>query len=66
MPDLTSNKLTDAACRKAKDGRHSDGGGLYLNVKPSGAKNWLFTYRWDDKRPSVGLGGYPAIVQPVT
>ena len=61
MPDLTMNKLTDASCRKAKGGRHSDGGGLYLNVKPSGAKNWLFTYRWDDKCPSVGLGGYPAV-----
>tara|TARA_Y100000052_G_scaffold27530_1_gene36029 strand:+ start:23928 stop:25112 length:1185 start_codon:yes stop_codon:yes gene_type:complete len=55
------NKLTDAKCRKAGAGRHSDGGGLYLNVKPSGARNWLFTYRWGDKRPSIGFGGYPTV-----
>ena len=61
MPDTTLNKLTDVKCRKAGAGRHSDGGGLYLNVKPTGAKNWLFIYRWGEKRPSIGLGGYPAV-----
>jgi integrase len=61
MPDITLNKLTDVKCRKAGQGRHSDGGGLYLNVKPTGAKNWLFVYRWGDKRPSIGFGGYPAV-----
>ena len=61
MPDITQNKLTDVKCRKLGEGRHSDGGGLYLNVKPTGAKNWLFTYRWGEKRPSIGFGGYPAV-----
>lgn len=61
MPDTTLHKLTDARCRKAEAGRHSDGGGLYLNVKPTGARNWLFIYRWGDKRPSIGLGGYPSV-----
>ncbi len=30
----------------ARPGRHSDGGGLYLVVHPSGAKRWAFIYRW--------------------
>lgn len=61
MPDLTLNKLSDARCRAAPAGRHGDGGGLYLNVKPSGARNWLFVFRWRGGRPSLGLGGYPAV-----
>lgn len=27
-------------------GRHSDGQGLYLVVDPSGARRWVFIYRW--------------------
>lgn len=61
MPDLTLNKLTDVRCRNATAGRYADGGGLYLNVKPSGARNWLFVFRWRGSRPSLGLGGYPAV-----
>ena len=29
-----------------KPGRHSDGDGLYLVIDPSGAKRWLFMFRW--------------------
>ncbi len=36
-------------------GRHSDGRNLYLIVDPSGAKRWVFMFRW--KRPgAVGSG----------
>ena len=28
----------------ANPGRHSDGGGLYLNVSPSGSKSWVFMW----------------------
>lgn len=39
----------------ATPGRHSDGGGLYLIVDPSGAKRWAFLFRW--RRPGqVGAG----------
>jgi hypothetical protein len=35
------NKPTDTECRTAwKPGMLGDGGGLCLNVKPSGAKSW--------------------------
>ena len=49
-------------------GRHSDGGGLYLVVDSSGAKRWVFIYRW--KRPGekgpgrlreMGLGSFTGV-----
>jgi len=44
-----------------KPGRHSDGGGLYLVVDPSGAKRWLFLFRWGGKLKELGLGGLTAV-----
>jgi hypothetical protein len=34
----------------------ADGGGLYLHVKPSGAKSWVFLYENAGKRHEIGLG----------
>lgn len=42
-------------------GRHSDGGGLYLVVDASGAKRWLFMFRWGASRKEMGLGGLDAV-----
>ena len=42
-------------------GRHSDGGGLYLVVDASGAKRWLFMFRWGGSRKEMGLGGLSAV-----
>lgn len=57
--------LTDTAIRKAKPGdkpaKLADGGGLYLLLRPDGARWW----RWDYRRPVTGrrntlsLGTYP-------
>ncbi|WP_229597955.1 tyrosine-type recombinase/integrase [Roseibium aggregatum] len=44
-----------AATALVKDGRHADGGGLYLQVKGN-ARSWLFVYRWDGRRVEMGLG----------
>lgn len=56
------NKLTDQKCKaEKKPGLHSDGGGLYLNIKPTGAKSWSFVWRRDGKRSEMGLGAYPAV-----
>lgn len=55
------NKLTDREARAAGLGLHSDGGGLYLNVKASGSRSWVFVYRSDGRRREMGLGGYPAV-----
>lgn len=59
--------LTDTAIRKAKPGtkpqKLADGGGLYLLLKPTGARWW----RWDYRRPVTGkrntlsLGIYPEV-----
>lgn len=38
-----------------------DGGGLYLQVSASGSRSWLFRYRWQGRRPEIGLGSYPSI-----
>jgi integrase len=37
-------------------GRHSDGGGLYLNVTASGARSWVFMWKVAGKRREMGLG----------
>lgn len=51
------NRLTIKGAAALKEpGLHSDGGGLYLNVKKSGARSWLFIYQWRGKRREKGLG----------
>ncbi len=37
-------------------GRHSDGGGLYLQVRKTGSKYWLFKYKKKNKVTEVGIG----------
>ena len=41
--------------RKAP-GMVADGGGLYLQVSPGGAKSWVFRYQIAGKRRDMGLG----------
>lgn len=57
--------LTAVSARNAKPGRHADGNGLYLLVKPKpgasdegGAKSWLLRVQVDGKRRDIGLGSY--------
>jgi integrase len=50
--------LTAAFARNTKEAKlHADGGGLFLQVTKTGAKSWLFRFRWQGKRPEIGLGG---------
>jgi integrase len=57
--------LTDTAIRNAsakdKPYRLFDGGGLYLEVAPSGGKLWRLKYRFDGKEKRLALGAYPEI-----
>lgn len=39
-----------------KPGRYADGGGLYLQVGPTGTKSWLFRYMRDGRAREMGLG----------
>ncbi|MEO9469215.1 integrase arm-type DNA-binding domain-containing protein [Parasphingorhabdus sp.] len=50
------NKLTHTFVEKAKPGRHADGAGLYLLVKPSGSKSWVLRIQHERKRQDFGLG----------
>ena len=59
-------KLTALQVRNAKPGRHADGKGLYLLVKPkrnpkddsigSGAKSWVLRVQVAGRRRDFGLG----------
>jgi integrase len=57
--------LADIQVRKAqpkeKPYKLTDGGGLYLQVTPSGGKWWRFKYRFDGKEKLLSLGVYPDI-----
>ena len=56
------NRLTDIQVRTLKEAkRHSDGGGLWLEIRPSGSRSWLFLQTKDGKQKWKGLGPYPAI-----
>ena len=58
--------LTVKQVQSAKPGRHSDGRGLYLLVKPSGSKSWVLRVQNGDawkERKDFGLG--VAVSEPV-
>lgn len=45
----------------ALPGRHGDGRGLFLYVKPSGARSWVLRYQIHGRRRDLGLGAYPDV-----
>ena len=47
-PDTTAYKLADEK-------------GMYLLIQPSGGKLWRLDYRFDGKRKTLALGGYPDV-----
>jgi hypothetical protein len=57
--------LTDTAIRNAKPGKKPtrlfDGGGLYLEVSPTGGKWWRFKYPFAGKEKRLSLGVYPDV-----
>lgn len=56
MPRKIVNALTPLAVKNARPGRHADGGGLYVLVKPSGARSWLYRATVAGKVRDIGLG----------
>lgn len=48
--------LTALKVKNAKPGRHVDGRGLCLMVKPSGARTWVLRMQKDGRRRDYGLG----------
>jgi integrase len=55
------SELTELSVKRAKEGRHVDGDGLMLVVRPSGKKSWLLRYQMNGVRRDMGLGSYPQI-----
>lgn len=50
-------KMTALSMRAAiKPGRYQDGDGLFLYVKPSGARSWIVRLQADGRRRDYGLG----------
>jgi hypothetical protein len=58
-------KLNDTTLRKAKPSRNLqkmfDGGGLYLEINPSGSKKWRYKYNYLGKEKNLTLGTYPDV-----
>ena len=53
----TLNRLNAlAVARQTKPGRYGDGGGLYLQVGPSGSRCWVFRFMRDGRAREMGLG----------
>jgi integrase len=57
--------LTDMSVRSARPSEKPqklyDGGGLYLEVSPSGGKWWRLKYRFGGKEKRISLGVYPDV-----
>ena len=54
-------RLKAAFVKRAPPGRHTDGGGLYLEVKPSGSRHWLLRLTIKGRRRDLGLGSVSTV-----
>ncbi|MCK1650091.1 tyrosine-type recombinase/integrase [Bradyrhizobium sp. 149] len=56
MPRLVNKLSARKVATLTQPGRHSDGGGLYLSISPSGARSWVFMWKVAGRRREMGLG----------
>lgn len=63
MPKKVSKALTPLQVKNAKAGRHADGDGLYLLVKPTGARSWVYRFMLEGKARDVGLSRCPEAIE---
>jgi integrase len=58
-------KLTDIGIKKIKPREKTfklfDGGGLYIQIEPTGGKLWRYKYRFDGKEKRLAFGKYPDV-----
>lgn len=59
---LTNTQVKNAKA-KPKEYNLADGHGLYLRVKPTGSKLWIFNYQapFTKKRTNISFGTYPSV-----
>lgn len=62
MPRKVAKALTALKVKNAGPGRHADGDGLYLLVKETGARSWVFRYMIDGKTRDLGLSRCPEAI----
>lgn len=53
------NRLTAAFLRNPPPGKHCDGGGLWLVVRPDGGAQWVLRVHVHGRRREMGLGAFP-------
>jgi integrase len=63
MPKKLSKALTPLQVKNAKPGRHADGEGLHLLVKPSGARSWVYRFMLNRVARDVGLSRCPEAIE---
>ena len=56
MPRGIHRLTTKGAAALTKPGRHADGGNLYLQIAPSGTRQWTFFFQINGKQREMGLG----------
>jgi hypothetical protein len=52
IEQLTENKIRTLT----QPGLHADGGGLYLQIRPNGARSWIFRFTLNGRTRDRGLG----------
>jgi len=57
---LTGIKVSEAK-PSDRERKLSDGGGLYLLIKPNGTKTWRYKYRFNGKELTLAIGLYPEV-----
>lgn len=57
---LSAAAVTNARARE-REYKLTDGGGLYLRVRPSGAKSWCYKYRLHGRQYSFTVGPFPEL-----
>ena len=60
MATLFATTVSNAKSRES-DYKLSDGGGLYLLVRPNGAKLWRLNYRYLEKHRTMAFGAWPDV-----
>lgn len=57
---LSAAAVTNARPRE-REYKLTDGGGLYLRIRPSGAKSWCYKYRLHGRQYSFTVGPFPEL-----